>query len=142
MLKVIGFVILLVLIVVGYGYFFDHGLLRNIGLGSLVAADDAAQAAAAAPPPDAGPQQQDSGGLVKCVDSRGNITFSDHPCPLGQKSHAVQLSETQIVHLGPEAASAPTQGGQSGGHSQTVTNTNDDHKQSTQGALFQKFGPN
>lgn len=143
MLKVIGFLVLLALIVVGYGYFFDHSLLHNIGLGSLVAAEDAAQAAAAAPP-DSGAVQQDSSGLVKCVDSRGSITFSDHPCPQGQKSHSVELSETQIVHLGPTAASAPAQGGQAShgdGHNQTITNAPEDHKQNAQGALYQKFGP-
>jgi len=88
-LKVIGFLVLLAALVVGgYGYFFDHSLLRQIGLGSLVA-DDAASKTAA--PPSAGPDPY-GGGLVKCVDSKGRITFSNQACPDGQTAHAVTLS--------------------------------------------------
>jgi hypothetical protein len=135
--------VLLALIVGGYGYFFDHGLLKTIGLGSLVAADDA-KAAAAAAPPEPAQQVGESGALIKCVDSNGNVTFTNHPCPNGEKAHKVKLSDTQIVHMGPSASpNTPNQGGQkdNDGHNQTVHSDKEPQKVNAKGALYEKFMP-
>ena len=71
---------MLALMVGAYGYFFDHEILKRVGLGSLVTEPTPP------PPPETATASDDSGALVKCVDSEGHVTFTNHPCPQGERS--------------------------------------------------------